>query len=142
MKNKILIFTLILTLSSCSIFHKTQTLSQDKSSSITEAEDPLQKFVGNYAIQVYGLPDGSDLEIEMTISKEGDGLKTVFLSDQANQGYDILGTEVEDDFLYIDIFVKDYGINVAFELFLEGNKVTGYLADMFELEGTKSNYLY
>ena len=139
MKNKILIFTLILTLSSCSIFHKTQTLSQDKSSSITEAEDPLQKFVGNYAIQVYGLPDGSDLEIEMTISKEGDGLKTVFLSDQANQGYDILGTEVEDDFLYIDIFVKDYGINVAFELFLEGNKVTGYLADMCELEGTKSN---
>lgn len=139
MKNKILIFTLILTLSSCSIFQKTQTLSQDKSSSITEAEDPLQKFVGNYAIQVYGLPDGSDLEIEMTISKEGDGLKTVFLSDQANQGYDILGTEVEDDFLYIDIFVKDYGINVAFELFVEGNKVTGYLADMFELEGTKSN---
>ena len=139
MKNKILIFTLILTLSSCSIFQKTQTLSQDNSSSITEAEDPLQKFVGNYAIQVYGLPDGSDLEIEMTISKEGDGLKTVFLSDQANQGYDILGTEVEDDFLYIDIFVKDYGINVAFELFLEGNKVTGYLADMLELEGTKSN---
>lgn len=139
MNNKILIFTLILTLSSCSIFQKTQTLSQDNSSSITEAEDPLQKFVGNYAIQVYGLPDGSDLEIEMTISKEGDGLKTVFLSDQANQGYDILGTEVEDDFLYIDIFVKDYGINVAFELFLEGNKVTGYLADMFELEGTKSN---
>ena len=139
MKNKILIFTLILTISSCSIFQKTQTLSQDNSSSITEAEDPLQKFVGNYAIQVYGLPDGSDLEIEMTISKEGDGLKTVFLSDQANQGYDILGTEVEDDILYIDIFVKDYGINVAFELFLEGNKVTGYLADMFELEGTKSN---
>ena len=136
MKNKILIFTLILTLSSCSIFQKTQTLSQDNSSSITEAEDPLQKFVGNYAIQVYGLPDGSDLEIEMTISKEGDGLKTVFLSDQANQGYDILGTEVEDDFLYI-IFFKNYGINVAFELFLEGN-VTGYL-DMFELEGTKSN---
>ena len=121
------------------MFQKTQTLSQDNSSSITEAEDPLQKFVGNYAIQVYGLPDGSDLEIEMTISKEGDGLKTVFLSDQANQGYDILGTEVEDDFLYIDIFVKDYGINVTFELFLEGNKVTGYLADMFELEGTKSN---
>ena len=139
MKNKILIFTLILTLSSCSIFQKAQTLAQDTSSSITDAEDPLQKFVGNYAIQVYGLPDGSDLEIEMTISKEGDGLKTVFLSDQANQGYDILGTEVEDDFLYIDIFVKDYGINVAFELFLEGNKVTGYLADMFELEGTKSN---
>tara|TARA_B000000565_G_scaffold197030_2_gene151040 strand:+ start:513 stop:932 length:420 start_codon:yes stop_codon:yes gene_type:complete len=139
MKNKILIFTLILTLSSCSIFQKAQTLSQDTSSSITDAEDPLQKFVGNYAIQVYGLPDGSDLEIEMTISKEGDGLKTVFLSDQANQGYDILGTEVEDDFLYIDIFVKDYGINVAFELFVEGNKVTGYLADMFELEGTKSN---
>ena len=139
MKNKILIFTLILTLSSCSIFQKAQTLSQDNSSSITEAEDPLQKFVGNYAIQVFGLPDGSDGKFSMEVSKEGNSLKTIFLSDEANLEFDVIGTEVEDDFLYINIFLKNYGMNIAFELLLEGNKVTGYLADMFELEGTKSN---
>ena len=84
MKNKILIFTLILTISSCSIFQKGQPLSQDNSSSITEAEDPLQKFVGNYAIQVFGLPDGSDGKFSMEVSKEGNSLKTIFLSDEAN----------------------------------------------------------
>tara|TARA_B100000902_G_C27267243_1_gene894276 strand:+ start:590 stop:1009 length:420 start_codon:yes stop_codon:yes gene_type:complete len=139
MKIKIILLSFLLTVSSCSIFKKTQALSENNPASINLNEDPLQKFIGDYSIQVFGLPDGSDLEIEMTISRDGDGLKTIFISDEASQGYDILGTEVEEDFLYIDIFVKDYGINVAFELFVEGTKVTGYLADMFELEGTKSN---
>tara|TARA_B100000927_G_scaffold90589_1_gene73248 strand:+ start:2957 stop:3376 length:420 start_codon:yes stop_codon:yes gene_type:complete len=139
MKIKIILLSFLLTVSSCSIFQKTQVLSQNNPTSTNLNEDPLQKFIGDYSIQVFGLPDGSDLEIEMTISRDGDGLKTIFISDEASQGYDILGTEVEEDFLYIDIFVKDYGINVAFELFVEGTKVTGYLADMFELEGTKSN---
>ena len=138
MKNKILIFTLILTISSCSIFQKGQPLSQDNSSSITEAEDPLQKFVGNYAIQVFGLPDGRDGKFSMEVSKEGNSLKTIFLSNEANLEFDVIGTEVEDDFLYINIFLKNYGMNIAFELLLEGNKVTGYLADMFELEGVKN----
>ena len=75
----------------------------------------------------------------MEVSKEGNSLKTIFLSDEANLEFDVIGTEVEDDFLYINIFLKNYGMNIAFELLLEGNKVTGYLADMFELEGTKSN---
>ena len=139
MKNKILVFALILTISSCSIFQKAQNLSKDNLSSITDTEDPLQKFVGNYAIQVFGLPDGSDGKFNMEVSKEGEGLKTIFLSDEANLEFDVIGTEVEDDFLYINIFLKNYGMNIAFELLLEGNKVTGYLADMFELEGTKSN---
>ena len=139
MKNKILIFTLILTTSSCSIFQKGQPLSQDNSSSITEAEDPLQKFVGNYAIQVFGLPDGGDGKFSMKVSKESSGLKTIFTTEENNQTIDILGTEVEEGILYIDIYVKDYGINTAFEIYVEGNQVTGYLADMFELEGTKSD---
>ena len=75
----------------------------------------------------------------MEVSKEGNRLKTIFLSDEANLEFDVIGTEVEDDFLYINIFLKNYGMNISFELLLEGNKVTGYLADMFELEGTKSN---
>ena len=29
-----------------------------------------------------------------------------------------------------------YGVNVNFEIYVDGNTVTGYLADMFELEGT------
>ena len=79
------------------------------------------------------------LPITSQLLKAGYNLKTVFTSDEANQGFEILGTEIEEDILYIDIFVKEYGINTAFEIYVEGNQVTGYLADMFELEGTKSN---
>ncbi|MAO86049.1 MAG: hypothetical protein CMF87_03900 [Candidatus Marinimicrobia bacterium] len=139
MKNKILLFVFIITFSSCSIFQKTQTVSQNVETSSSEPEDSLQKFVGNYDIAVFGLPDGSDLIVAMNVSKNGDGLTTVFTSDEANQGFEILRTEVEDDILYIDIYVKDYGINTAFEIYVEGNQVTGYLADMFELEGVKSD---
>ena len=139
MKNKILLFVFIITFSSCSIFQKTQTVSQNVETSTSEPEDSLQKFLGNYDIAVFGLPDGSDLIVAMNVSKNGDGLTTVFTSDEANQGFEILRTEVEDDILYIDIYVKDYGINTAFEIYVEGNQVTGYLADMFELEGVKSD---
>lgn len=139
MKNKILLIVFIITFSSCSIFQKTQTVSQNVETSTSEPEDSLQKFVGNYDIAVFGLPDGSDLIVAMNVSKNGDGLTTVFTSDEANQGFEILRTEVEDDILYIDIYVKDYGINTAFEIYVEGNQVTGYLADMFELEGVKSD---
>ena len=93
--------------------------------------------VGNYAIQVFGLPDGGDGKFSMKVSKESSGLKTIFTTEENNQTIDILGTEVEEGILYIDIYVKDYGINTAFEIYVEGNQVTGYLADMFELEGTK-----
>ena len=139
MKNKILLIALVFTFSSCSIFQKTQTVSQNVETSTSEPEDSLQKFVGNYDIAVFGLPDGSDLKITMNVSKDEGSLKTVFTSDEANQGFEILRTEIEEDILYIDIFVKEYGINTAFEIYVEGNQVTGYLADMFELEGTKSN---
>ena len=139
MKNKILLLALVFTFSSCSIFQKTQTVSQSIEAPTSEPENSLQKFLGNYDIAVFGLPDGSDLKINMNVSKDGDGLKTVFTTDEANKGFDILRTEVEEDILYIDIFVKEYGINTAFEIYVEGNQVTGYLADMFELEGTKSD---
>ncbi len=58
MKNKILLLALVFTFSSCSIFQKTQTVSQNVETSTSKPEDSLQKFVGNYEIEVFGLPDG------------------------------------------------------------------------------------
>jgi AAA+ ATPase superfamily predicted ATPase len=71
----------------------------------------------------------------MTISNDKNGLKTIFKTEEANQAFEILGTEIEEDILYIDIYVKEYGLNTAFEIYVDGNTVSGYLADMFELEG-------
>ena len=48
---------------------------------------------------------------------------------------------IEEDILYVDVYVDGYGINVSFEIYVDGNTVTGYLADMFELEGTITKYV-
>ena len=133
MKNKIFILTFFLTFSSCSIFQKTQTVIQN-----IESEDSIQKFIGVYDIKVFGTPEG-DIELKINISKDGDGLKSSFESEEAANAFDIRGTEIDQGILYIDIYVSSYGVNVAFEIYVEGNQVSGYLADMFELEGTISN---
>lgn len=133
MKNKIFILTFFLTFSSCSIFQKTQTVSQN-----IESEDSIQKFIGVYDIKVFGTPEG-DLELKINVSKDGDGLKSSFESEEAANAFDITGTEIDQGILYIDIYVSSYGVNIAFEIYVEGNQVSGYLADMFELEGTISN---
>jgi len=138
MKNKILLLILVFTFSSCSIFQKTQTVSQNTETSISESEDLLQKFIGVYDIKVFGTPEG-DLELKINVSKDGDGLKSSFESEEAANAFDITGTEVDQGILYIDIYVSSYGVNIAFEIYVEGNQVSGYLADMFELEGTKSD---
>lgn len=133
MKNKIFILTFFLTFSSCSIFQKTQTVSQN-----IESEDSIQKFIGVYDIKVFGTPEG-DLELKINVSKDEDGLKSSFESEEAANAFDIRGTEIDQGILYIDIYVSSYGVNIAFEIYVEGNQVSGYLADMFELEGTISN---
>jgi len=133
MKNKIFILTFFLTFSSCSIFQKTQTVSQN-----IESEDSIQKFIGVYDIKVFGTPEG-DLELKINVSKDRDGLKSSFESEEVANAFDITGTEIDQGILYIDIYVSSYGVNIAFEIYVEGNQVSGYLADMFELEGTISN---
>ena len=138
MKNKIFILTFFLTFSSCSIFQKTLTVSQNIESANIESEDSIQKFIGVYDIKVFGTPEG-DLELKINVSKDGDGLKSSFESEEAANAFDITGTEVDQGILYIDIYVSSYGVNIAFEIYVEGNQVSGYLADMFELEGTISN---
>jgi len=137
MKNKILLLALVINFSSCSIFQKTKTFTQDIDSSVIESNDVLQKFLGTYEIEVFNLPDGGDGKFSMKVTKEGDGLKTTFTTEEASQTIDIVGTGVDEGILYIDIYVKSYGINTAFEIYVEGDQVTGYLADMFELQGVK-----
>ena len=79
-----------------------------------------------------------ELPISMNISRDGDKLKAEFIDDNNEIGFNILETEIEEDILYVDIYVESYGVNVAFEIYVDGDKVSGYLADQFELEGTIS----
>ncbi|MDA7636813.1 hypothetical protein N9C32_00790 [Flavobacteriaceae bacterium] len=137
MKNKILLLALILTFSSCGIFISVT----DTGSTVTEIQvetsfDEVTKFIGKYDITVFGLPDVGELGLIMNVTRDGDELKTEIEEGEQESGLDVLKTEIEEDILYIDLYVDSYGINVSFEIYVDGNTVTGYLADMFELEGT------
>ena len=139
MKNKILLLALILTFSSCGIFISVI----DTGSTVTEIQvetsfDEVTKFIGKYDITVFGLPDVGELGLIMNVTRDGDELKTEIEEGEQESGLDVLKTEIEEDILYIDLYVDSYGINVSFEIYVDGNTVTGYLADMFELEGTIS----
>ena len=137
MKNKILLLALILSFSSCGIFISvTDTGSTVNEIQVETSLDEVTKFIGKYDITVFGLPDVGELGLIMNVTRDGEELKTEIEEGEQESGLDVLKTEIEEDILYIDLYVDSYGINVSFEIYVDGNTVTGYLADMFELEGT------
>jgi len=138
MKIKILSLALILSFSSCGIFIVSNVASNQDNKALNVIDNPEAKFLGDYNIKVFGTPEG-DLELKINVSQDGDGLKSTFESEEASNAFEITGTEIEQGILYIDIYVSSYGVNVSFEIYVDGDQVTGYLADMFELEGTKTN---
>ena len=142
MKNKILLLALILTFSSCGIFISvTDTGSTVNEIQVEPSLDEVTKFIGKYDITVFGLPDVGELGLIMNVTRDGEELKTEIEEGEQESGLDVLNTEIEEDILYIDVYVDSYGINISFEIYVDGNSVTGYLADMFELEGTITKYV-
>ena len=143
MKNKLLLLALTLTFSSCGIF-KTTNAPKVSRAEVEEVKeiDSTAKFIGKYDITVFGVPDVGELELIMNVTRDdGNELKTEIEEGEQESGLDVLKTEIEEDILYVDVYVDGYGINVSFEIYVDGNTVTGYLADMFELEGTITKYV-
>ena len=145
MRNKIIILLLLLTFSSCSIFKTSQTLTEKKINETATNDkvvsaDVYQKFLGDYNLEVIGIPTDYG-SLTMKVSRDGDLLKTEYTGEsiEAGSSTDIKSTEVEDDILFVEIFVPEYNITGYYELYVEGNEVTGYAFDRFDIVGTKSN---
>ena len=139
MRNKIIIFGLLLTFSSCGILIVADTSSKQTINIEEVVEvDSTEKFIGTYDFTVFGVPSVGELPVNMNITRDGDKLKAEFIDDGNETGFNILNTEIEEDILFVDIYVESYGVNIAFEIYVDGDKVSGYLADQFELEGTIS----
>ncbi len=69
MKNKILLLALIFTFSSCSIFKTSQTISEKNTSETNDefvSDNIYQKFLGDYSLEIIGIPTGDDLNIQET----------------------------------------------------------------------------
>ena len=146
MKSKILVLAFLLVFSSCSIFKTSQTINEkniDETSTNVEvvSDNIYKKFLGDYAIEIMGIPSGDDGSLTISVSAENDILKAELIGDsvEASNIFKFQTVEVEDDILFIEIFVTEYSVTGFFELYVEGNEVTGYAFDMFEIIGTKTD---
>tara|TARA_B100000212_G_scaffold115172_1_gene85946 strand:- start:517 stop:957 length:441 start_codon:yes stop_codon:yes gene_type:complete len=146
MKTKISVLAFLLVFSSCSIFKTSQTITEkntDETSTNVEvkSDNTFNKFLGDYAIEILGIPSGEDGSLTMKVSAENDILKAELTGDsvEASSFFKFQTVEVEDDILFIEVFVPEYSVTGFFELYVEGNEVTGYAFDMLEIIGTKTD---
>ena len=107
-------------------------------SQVVESNNPNEKFLGTFEFQIFDLPMSGDVILSLNVKEDEDGLTSVFesLSGELAEGLVIQETEIEEDILYIDVLIQNQ-YDVFFELYVEGDEITGYLADMFELAGKK-----
>jgi len=145
MKFKILVLSFLLMLTSCSIFKTSQIITENNTVETASNDEVVtdniyQKFLGDYNIEILGIPTGDDGSLTMKVSMDGDVLKSEYTGDsiEAASWAIIKSTEVEDGILFVEIHVPEYGVTGYWELYIEGNEVTGYAFDMFEVEGTIS----
>jgi|TARA_B110000263_G_scaffold134433_1_gene116758 phosphate uptake regulator len=107
-------------------------------SQVAESTNPNEKFLGTFEFQIFDLPMSGDVIVSLTVKEDEDGLTSVFESLSGELAEDIVvkETEIEEDILYIDVLIQNQ-YDIFFELYVEGDEITGYLADMFELAGKK-----
>ena len=107
-------------------------------SQVAESNNPNEKFLGTFEFQIFDLPMSGDVIMSLTVKEDEDGLTSVFESLSGELAEDIVvnETEIEEDILYIDVLIQNQ-YDVFFELYVEGDEITGYLADTFELAGKR-----
>jgi hypothetical protein len=107
-------------------------------SQVAEGNNPNEKFLGTFEFQIFDLPMSGDVIMSLTVKEDEDGLTSVFesLSGQLAEDIVVKETEIEEDILYIDVLIQNQ-YDIFFELYVEGDEITGYLADTFELAGKK-----
>ena len=108
------------------------------SSQVAESNNPNEKFFGTFEFQVFDLPIQGAVIMSLTVKEDENGLTSVFESLSGELAEDIVvkETEIEEDILYIDVLIQNQ-YDVFFELYVEGDEITGYLADTFELAGKR-----
>ena len=111
------IISISIIFSSCSIFKVTNPTLLSTSEVDAEEIDTALKFIGDYELTAYNLPGRGDQTFKMSITKDKNILSTTFDS-ESETGFDVLNTLVEDDILFIEIFVVEFGLKTAFEIYV------------------------
>lgn len=129
---------ILLTILSVSIISCGALLNHASQVAESDNENPIERFIGTFEFQIFDLPMSGDVILSLTVKEDEDGLTSVFesLSGELAEDIVIKETEIEEDILYIDVLIQNQ-YDIFFELYVEGDEITGYLADTFELAGKK-----
>ena len=100
----------------------------------------LDPYVGVYEMTVFEVPQIGDVLLKLIIKKDKDGyiseLETNSEDPAASEYlWEIISTAINDGIIFIDATIANYDLN--FELNVDKEDISGYMMDMFEVEGKK-----
>ncbi len=106
----------------------------------TQKKAILDPYVGVYEMTVFEVPQIGDVPLKLIIKKDKDGyiseLETNSEDPAASEYlWDIISTAINDGIIFIDATIANYDLN--FELNVDKEDISGYMMDMFEVEGKK-----
>ena len=106
----------------------------------TQKKAILDPYVGVYEMTVFEVPQIGDVSLKLIIKKDKDGyiseLETNSEDPAASEYlWEIISTAINDGIIFIDATIANYDLN--FELNVDKEDISGYLMDMFEVEGKK-----
>ncbi len=106
----------------------------------TQKKAILDPYVGVYEMTVFEVPQIGDVPLNLIIKKDKDGciseLETNSEDPAASEYlWDIISTAINDGIIFIDATIANYDLN--FELNVDKEDISGYMMDMFEVEGKK-----
>ena len=106
----------------------------------TQKKAILDPYVGVYEMTVFEVPQIGDVSLKLIIKKDKDGyiseLETNSEDPAASEYlWEVISTAINDGIIFIDATIANYDLN--FELNVDKEDISGYLMDMFEVEGKK-----
>lgn len=106
----------------------------------TQKKAILDPYVGVYEMTVFEVPQIGDVPLKLIIKKDKDGyiseLETNSKDPAASEYlWEIISTAINDGIIFIDATIANYDLN--FELNVDKEDISGYMMDMFEVEGKK-----
>ena len=106
----------------------------------TQKKAILDPYVGVYEMTVFEVPQIGDVPLKLIIKKDKDGyiseLETNSKDPAASEYlWEIISTAINVGIIFIDATIANYDLN--FELNVDKEDISGYMMDMFEMEGKK-----
>ena len=106
----------------------------------TQKKAILDPYVGVYEMTVFEVPQIGDVLLKLIIKKDKDGyiseLETNSEDPAASEYlWEVISTAINDGIIFIDATIANYDLN--FELNVDKEDISGYMMDVFEVEGKK-----